>query len=68
MCFIKTSSKEVAIQPAEEKETVARREADASITKSSVDSNKQGFKQNLKTSAIGLGETAETEKKTLLGE
>ena len=67
MCFIKTSTKEIPTQAIEEKETVARREADASITKNSSE-KRQGYKQNLKTSAIGLGEDAETEKKTLLGE
>ena len=65
MCFTKTFS----APPVEKKDPVIRHEADASLTKNSKSNlTSQGFKQNIKTSAFGLDETANVAKKTLLGE
>lgn len=65
MCFAKS---EPTVVPAVQ-DSVIRHEADASLTKNSNLDNKQGiFKQNIKTTAFGLEDSANTEKKTLLGE
>ncbi len=65
MCFAKSTPK-IDSTP---QESVVRHEADASLTKNSSNSEKQGgFKENIKTSALGLEDNANTEKKTLLGE
>ena len=47
---------------------VVRKQADASVTKTSQSENLRGYEQNIKTSPIGLTDSANTEKKTLLGE
>ena len=66
MCFAKSSP---TIPVAEPQDPVVRHEADASITKNSQNNNLKGsFRQNIKTSALGLEDTANTYKKTLLGE
>ena len=66
MCFIKSSSPTVpaTVEP----EPVVRHQADASATKASKTQNAGGYEQNLRTSAVGLTDTANTDKKTLLGE
>ena len=66
MCFTKSSP---SVAPIEPQDPVIRKEANASLTKNSnKDNAAQGFRQNIKTSAIGLEENANTQKKTLLGE
>lgn len=66
MCFAKSSAPVVQVEP---QEAVVRHQADASVTKNSKNnSNLQGYKQNLKTTPLGLEQVANTEKKTLLGE
>lgn len=65
MCFIKSSTATVT---AAEEEPIVRQEADASVTKNSNQSYASGYKENLKTSSIGLTDEANVEKKTLLGE
>ena len=66
MCFMKSSKpaqiKEVVQEP------VVRHEADASVTKNSGQNLSSGYKENLKTSPIGLTDEANVKKKTLLGE
>ncbi len=62
MCFTKTS------MPKVEQEAVVRHEADASVSKNSKDIQSYGYKQNLKTSPVGLTDEANTNRKTLLGE
>ncbi len=62
MCFAKTSVPKV------EQEAVVRHEADASATKNSTQSQSSAYKENLKTSPVGLVDEANTNKKTLLGE
>ena len=49
-------------------EPVVRHEADASVTKNSDQNLSSGYKENLKTSPIGLTDEANVKKKTLLGE
>ena len=68
MCFIKKGAKlSVAQQTAQDK--VERHEADAETTKNSLNENEpKGFLQNVKTSPIGLTDSANIDKKTLLGE
>ena len=64
MCFIKSGSPSLPVQ-----EEVIRHEANASLTKNSSNNQEvKGYKQNIKTSALGLDEQAKTAKKTLLGE
>ncbi len=63
MCFAKTSTPKI-----EQQDPVVRHEADASTTKNSTQSQSFGYKENLKTSPVGLLDEANTEKKTLLGE
>ncbi len=67
MCFIKSSSP--SVPEAVSQDIVQRKEADASLTKNS-NSNREAstFKQNLKTSAFGVEDETNTNKKTLLGE
>lgn len=66
MCFAKSAPAAPVIKP---QDPVVRHEANASITKNSQNSeSKGGFKQNIKTTALGLDENANTDKKTLLGE
>ena len=65
MCFTK-SAPVVTVEP---KDPVIRHEADASLTKNSKNNYaSDGFKQNIKTSPLGLEDSANTQKKTLLGE
>ena len=67
MCFTKSSPTIVA--PVEPQDPVIRQEASAALTKTSKnDNNFQGYRENIKTSAIGLEDNANTKKKTLLGE
>ncbi len=66
MCFIKSSSP--SVPAVAEPEPVVRHQADASATKTSKTQSASGYEQNIKTSAVGLTDTANTEKKTLLGE
>ena len=66
MCFAKSAPAAPVIEP---QDPVVRHEANASITKNSQNNDmKGGFKQNIKTTALGLEDNANTEKKTLLGE
>ena len=65
MCFAK-STPAVAVKP---QDPVIQHEANASITKNSQNSKiKTGFAQNVKTTALGLEDSPQTQKKTLLGE
>ena len=65
MCFTK-SSPSVEVEP---QDPVIRHEANADLTKNSKTSSAyQGFRENIKTSAFGIEEQANTQKKTLLGE
>jgi hypothetical protein len=64
MCFIKSSKGAVAVK----QDPVIRHEADASVTKNSANNLNSGYKENLRTSAIGLTDEANVNKKTLLGE
>lgn len=69
MCFIKHSkSSAAAVAASTKKEEVVRHEADASITKNPGQALSSGYRENLKTSPIGLTEDAKINKKTLLGE
>ena len=66
MCFVKTSSAPVAVEP---QEPVIRHEANASTTKNSKDDRNIGaFVQNIKTSFNGLEDNPNVKRKTLLGE
>lgn len=66
MCFIKSPKIEpVDVQP---QEKVQRHQADASATKTSKSTNESAYKQNIKTSPLGLEEEQPDNKKTLLGE
>ena len=65
MCFIKAKSSKI---PKKATETVVRHEANADVTKTSLDGNQTGYRGNIKTSVIGLTDEAVTSKKTLLGE
>ena len=65
MCF----KKSVSIVPVAQPDPVIRKEANASITKNSKTSlTSDGFKENIKTSPLGIEENPKTQKKTLLGE
>ena len=65
MCFVKSSS----VPKVVEQEPVVRQQADASLTKNSQNNqDKSGYMQNIRTSALGLVNEANTSKKTLLGE
>lgn len=67
MCFIKSSGVNLAANTPQD--TVERHEANASVTKNSQNENSpKGYLQNIKTTPVGLTDTADTEKKTLLGE
>ena len=67
MCFVKSSTVSVAPQVAQD--PVERHKADASLTKhSNTDNNPKGYLQNVKTAPVGLTDTPQTEKKTLLGD
>ncbi|MBQ4646390.1 MAG: hypothetical protein IJB79_03485 [Candidatus Gastranaerophilales bacterium] len=64
MCFAKSSP--VVVEP---QEPVVRHEANASLTKNSKDINSaSAFKDNIKTSPLGLDDLTNKTKKTLLGE
>ncbi len=64
MCFTKSSNIVVAPQ-----DPVVRHEANASMTKNSKNNViESGFKENIKTSALGLQDETMKDKKTLLGE
>ena len=65
MCFVKSSSlpKTVIEDP------VVQQQANANLTKNSQNNQeKSGYQQNIRTSALGLENDANTVKKTLLGE
>lgn len=64
MCFIKSSK----AAPVVEEPEIERKQADASLTKNSQNNTNRGYKQNIRTSAYGLTDSALTEKNTLLGE
>ena len=66
MCFAKSTP----VAPvAQQQDPVVRHEANASITKNSQNHDlKSSFKQNIKTTALGLEDIVNTDKKTLLGE
>lgn len=69
MCFAKSSPTVVKTDPVVVQDPVVRKEANASLTKNTKDErNKGAFLQNIKTSNYGLNETANVQKKTLLGE
>ena len=64
MCFVKSSSPKVVEEP-----EIIRKQADASLTKNSINTNaNRGYQQNVRTTAYGLTDAANTEKNTLLGE
>ena len=64
MCFAKS-----VVPTVEQQEPVVRHQADAQVTKNSNNkSNLQGYKQNFKTTPLGLVQDINSEKKTLLGE
>ena len=66
MCFAKSTPK---IAPVEPQDPVVRHEANAQLTKNTTQKdNRSAFAQNIKTTALGLEEQANTKKKTLLGE
>ena len=63
MCFAKSTPSIPKEDP------VIQHEANASITKNSANNRlSSGFKQNIKTSAFGLEDVPNQNKKTLLGE
>ena len=63
MCFAKSTPSIPKEDP------VIQHEANASITKNSANNRlSSGFKQNIKTSALGLEDVPNQTKKTLLGE
>ncbi len=70
MCFIKKSSipASVVVPKQVESAPVERHQADASKTKFMSNENNQGYKENIRTSIIGLTDEAKVDKKTLLGE
>ena len=68
MCFIRAKASTPKITKTVKKDPVVRQQADASVTKTSVDDAQNGYKENIKTSVIGLTDEAVTRKKTLLGE
>ncbi len=70
MCFIKKPSipAPVAVPQQVEPEPVERHQADASKTKFSTNEVNQGYRENIRTSVIGLTDEAKIDKKTLLGE
>ena len=64
MCFAKSAP--VVVAPSD---PVVRDEADANLTKNSKNFNAtSGYQENIKTTPIGLEDSANTKKKTLLGE
>ena len=67
MCFIKAKTSTPKVPKTVEKQVV-RHQADASATKLSADEGQTGYRENIKTSVIGLSDDAVTNKKTLLGE
>ena len=70
MCFIGGSSSDDSAKEAEaelEKNKVQRHQADASLTKTNSNTT-NAFKQNIKTTPLGLLDEAPTQKNTLLGE
>ena len=64
MCFIKTKTPKISKKVSD---PVVRHQADASVTKTTGDSA-GGYRENIKTSVIGLSDDITTNKKTLLGE
>lgn len=70
MCFVKSKAAEVApvVNEPQQQDIVQRKEADASLTKTSQIEEKRGFAQNIKTSALGLQDDASVSQKRLLGE
>ena len=68
MCFLKSKVKTPKVPKKTQPKEVVRHQADAEATKLSPDENRTGYKQNIKTSIIGLSDDAITNKKTLLGD
>ncbi len=68
MCFIKSPSAPALIEAPKQSEVVQRHQANASATKAQKSENTQGFRENLKTSPVGIEEETTTQKKTFLGE
>ena len=68
MCFIKSKVKMPKVPKKTKSKAVVRHQADAEATKLSPDDNRTGYKQNIKTSIIGLSDNAVTDKKILLGD
>ena len=67
MCFIGGGS-DTEIIEAKKSEPVERHQADASVTKSSQSLSSQKGDSFIKTTPTGLEDSANTKKKTLLGE
>ena len=68
MCFIKSKSPSPKVPDKVEEKQVVSHQANASLTKTSVDQKQTGYQDNIRTSVIGLTDEANTKKKTLLGE
>jgi len=68
MCFFKTKTKAPKIPKTVEPDPVIRHEANASLTKTSLDSPQSTSKQAINHSIIGLTDENLDPKKTLLGE
>ncbi len=72
MCFVKSSKPSAAMQAqlSTPEPEVIRKQADATLTKSSTPnlSANNAYKQNIRTSALGLTDNTYTSKNTLLGE
>ena len=69
MCFVKSAPAPVLTATPEPVAKVERHEANASLTKNSQNEQQpKGFLQNIKTTPLGLEDTAVSDKKTLLGE
>ena len=68
MCLMKKAPA-IILAPQKPQDPVERHQADASVTKNSVNDNQvSGYLQNIKTTPVGLEDNAQTKKKTLLGE
>lgn len=65
MCFIRTKTPKVSKKVSD---PVVRHQADASVTKTTNDGAAGSYRDNIKTSVIGLSDDMVTNKKTLLGE
>lgn len=68
MCFIKKSISVDSTPIIQQQQTIDRKKADASLTKTSMINSQGNISQNIKTSPYGMQGTIETNRKTLLGE